>query len=220
MKSPEAERKLNDIRSRKTPYCLVRGGLALTITKDVYPTSELSELLVDVMDDPRWGIQPGATVLDYGTGTGFLAISAALRGATVIATDISGAAVQCAALNADAFGVRQAIDLRVGAELAPIRAGERFDAIYAGLPWDDEPAADMVERSLFDEGFAMRRALFRRGHELLRPGGHLVLSSVEGHREAYPEAYPPALNFTIAASRKIYGLDHFALVASFRKPDD
>jgi ribosomal protein L11 methyltransferase len=73
--------------------------------------------------------RPGLRVLDYGCGSGILAIGAALHGAAEIdALDIDPAAVQATAANAAANGVRlraglpDAIDGRYGVVLANILA--------------------------------------------------------------------------------------------------
>jgi release factor glutamine methyltransferase len=79
----------------------------------------------------------GARVLDLCTGSGLLAITAALDGAQATAVDVSRRAVLCAALNARLNGAR--IRARRGDLLGPVR-GERFDVIVSNPPY--LPAAD------------------------------------------------------------------------------
>lgn len=77
----------------------------------------------------RWvAAHPGAaTVLDYGCGSGILAIAAAKFGARhVVAVDIDPAAVQSTALNATANGVQVTAGL-------PERAQGRFDLVVANI---------------------------------------------------------------------------------------
>jgi len=70
---------------------------------------------------------PGTRVLDYGCGSGILAIGAALHGATdVDAVDIDPAAVQATEDNASANGVH----LRVG---LPESAGGRYGVVVANI---------------------------------------------------------------------------------------
>jgi putative AdoMet-dependent methyltransferase len=51
------------------------------------------------------GVQPGQTVIDFGCGTGTLALQAARRGATVYAVDVSEAMLAVARRNAAAAGI-------------------------------------------------------------------------------------------------------------------
>jgi release factor glutamine methyltransferase len=81
----------------------------------------------------------GARVLDVGTGSGVLAVGAAIDGARATAIDVSRRAVLCAALNARLNGVR--VRALRGNLLEPV-CGERFDAIVANPPY--LPAADDV----------------------------------------------------------------------------
>jgi release factor glutamine methyltransferase len=81
----------------------------------------------------------GARVLDVCTGSGLLAVTAALEGAQTTAVDISRRAVLCAALNARLNGVR--VRALHGDLLAPVH-GERFDAIVSNPPY--LPAEDDV----------------------------------------------------------------------------
>ncbi|MDB5897630.1 MAG: ribosomal protein methyltransferase [Ramlibacter sp.] len=71
--------------------------------------------------------QQGARVLDYGCGSGILAIGAALFGATSVdAVDIDEAAVKSTQENASANGVRLAVGL-------PDRASGRYDTVLANI---------------------------------------------------------------------------------------
>ena len=82
-------------------------------------------------------LRPGSRVLDVCTGSGLLAVTAALDGADATAIDVSRRAVWCAALNARLNGVR--VRALRGDLLEPVR-GERFDAIVSNPPY--LPAAD------------------------------------------------------------------------------
>ena len=137
----------------------------------------------------RTQLRPGGSVLDLCTGSGALAVTAALAGArAVTAIDVSRRAVLSARLNGRLNGVR--VRALRGDLLAPV-AGERFDAIVSNPP--SLPAAgDELPRSgprrAWDAG-ADGRALLDRiceaapGH--LRPGGFLLLvhSSLAGEEQ-------------------------------------
>ncbi len=215
MRNPRAEEKLISIRNTQVPYVLRRGDIDLTITKNVYPTSELSELLVDVMDDSELGIKKGNTVLDYGSGAGFLALQAARRGANVIAIDINKDAIACGQLNACNLHLENNISFRCGMNLSPLRPDETFDIILAGMPWDDEDVSDMLERSVYDPGFQMRRALFESADQLLKPKGRIVISSSEEQNHRYPHLHTYSnLDFRIIRQRNIKNVLHYAVLVA------
>jgi len=112
------------------------------------------------------------TVLDVGTGTGVLAIAAALLGARwVAAVDIDPAAVEIAAGNAQRNGVADRLEVSDD-EVGSVRSGP-FDLVVANVT----------------AGVLVELATEVSGH--LRPGGHLVLSGLlVDQRAAVLEAYP------------------------------
>lgn len=71
----------------------------------------------------------GRSVLDVGTGTGVLAIAAALAGATVTAVDTDPLAVEAATANAARNGAR----ITVGLGSTDRAAGRTFDVVVANL---------------------------------------------------------------------------------------
>ena len=139
-------------------------------------------------------LPPAARVLDVCTGSGLLAVTAALHGAQATAVDVSRRAVWCAALNARLNGVR--VRGVRGDLLAPVR-GERFDAIVSNppyLPADDDELPTHGQRRAWDAGRDGRAILDRLCAEApahLAPGGILLLvhSSLSG-----TEATVSALN--------------------------
>jgi release factor glutamine methyltransferase len=120
----------------------------------------------------------GARVLDVCTGSGLLAVTAALGGARATAVDVSRRAVWCAALNARLNGVR--IRALRGDLLGPVR-GERFDAVVSNppyLPADDDELPTHGPRRAWDAGRDGRAILDRICAEApahLAPGGILLL---------------------------------------------
>jgi methylase of polypeptide subunit release factors len=213
MRNPRADEKLKSIREAVLPYELKRGGISLTILKNVYPTSELSELFIEVMDHPTLGVKKGDSILDYGTGTGFLGIQAAMRGANVIAIDVNEDAITCGIVNAQKVHVDACIDFRCGKNFTALKPHETFDMIFAGMPWDDAVPIDVLEMSVYDQDFTMRHALFENAHKMLRFGGRIIVSSSEGHMDKYPGLYGD-LRFSheIVAQRKIKDLLHYAVL--------
>jgi release factor glutamine methyltransferase len=149
----------------------------LVIPPGVFRPISDTWLLADALD--REPLAPGARVLDLCSGSGALAIRAALGGGgrAVTAVDVSRRAVLAIRFNAALNGVRVRV-LR-GDLFGPL-GDERFDAIVANPPYVPAPG-DPPEHGLARAWEAGRdgRALLRRicaeapGH--LRPGGVLLV---------------------------------------------
>jgi release factor glutamine methyltransferase len=109
----------------------------------------------------REALAPGARVLDLCTGSGAVAIAAALRGASVTAVDVSRRALLSVRLNARLNGVR--VRVRHGDLFDAVR-GERFDLIVANppyLPAEDDALPARGRARAWDAG--------RDGRALLDP---------------------------------------------------
>jgi release factor glutamine methyltransferase len=144
-----------------------------------------SWLLADCL---RGELSPGAHVADVCTGTGLLAVTAALHGAgTVAATDRSRRAVFNARVNARLNGV--AVHAVRGDLLDPLD-GRRFDLIVSNPPYvpaDTDALPSGGPARAWDAGRNGRAVIDRLCDEApgrLRPGGALLLvhSSVCGER--------------------------------------
>ena len=153
------------------------------------------------------GLARGARVLDLFTGSGVLAVAAALEGAAdVTAVDLSRRAVLAARRNARRNGVR--VRALRGDLLAPV-AGERFDLIVANPPY--LPGAAELPRSGAArawEGGSDGRALVDRlcaaAGGALAPGGRLLLvqSSLTGERETLERLAAAGLPARTVARRR------------------
>ena len=135
-------------------------------------------------------VEPGDQVLDPYTGSGVLALAAALKGAEATAVDISRRAVLSARINAALNGV----SLRTvrSATLDPLN-GQRFDLIAANPPYLPGPAGEASGAARAWEGGPDGRTFIDRlCHEAparLKPGGRLLLthSSVCGEEATFAE---------------------------------
>jgi release factor glutamine methyltransferase len=154
----------------------------LTLPGVFRPISD-SRLLADRM---RQELAPGATVADVCTGSGVLAVAAALAGAgAVTAVDISRRAVLTTFLNARLNGV--AVRALQGDLLSPL-AGERFDLIVSNppyLPAETDATPTSGPTRAWDAGHDGRALLDRlcdQAADHLKPGGALLIvhSSVCG----------------------------------------
>jgi ribosomal protein L11 methyltransferase len=118
-------------------------------------------------------VQPLMRVLDLGTGSGILAIPAAMLGARVEALDISEVAAEVARANVEANGLTMQIAVRSGS--IDRVEGRRYDLILANI----------IASVLIDLAPALRGAL-GRGGTLLASG--IVEERVDAVREAFLRA--------------------------------
>jgi release factor glutamine methyltransferase len=136
-----------------------------------------SELLADVLREET--LPPSARVLDLCSGSGFLALTAALRGVEdVTAVDVSRRAVATVRLNARLNRVR--VRALRGSLFEPV-AGETFDAIVSNPPYVPAPADGLPARGrrrAWDagrDGRALLDRLCAQAPAHLRPGGRLLI---------------------------------------------
>lgn len=135
-------------------------------------------------------VGPASAVLDVGTGSGALAVAAALRGARVVAVDVAPDAVRCARVNTLLNGVEERLEVRRGDLFAPV-AGERFDLVVCNPPYYPGAPADERERPFRAGDFAPRFAAGLAGH--LRAGGAaLVVLSSDGDEDGFLGAFRAA----------------------------
>ncbi|MEW1639464.1 HemK2/MTQ2 family protein methyltransferase [Streptomyces sp. NPDC093801] len=142
----------------------------------VYRPQADTLLLADAL--AREPLQPGAQVVEIGTGTGALALRAAARGAEVTAVDVAWPAVLAARLN----GWRRRLRLRVlHGDFAARTRGRRFDLVLANPPYVPGPRARLPAggaRRAWEGGRDGRAVIDRicaAAPALLRPGGVLLM---------------------------------------------
>jgi release factor glutamine methyltransferase len=124
------------------------------------------------------GVVPrGGSVLDLGTGTGVLALSARLAGAgRVVACDINPAAVECARVNVQSLGLADLVSVRQGDMFAPVQ-GERFDLVLCNPPYFRGEPRSMAERAyLAGPGLEWLRRFANSLGEHLEPRGSAIIS--------------------------------------------
>lgn len=140
---------------------------------------------------------PGAAVLDFGTGSGCLAIVIATQaaGTKVHAVDISETALAVAHGNADRLGLNGQIQFHRGDGFAVVPAEQRFDLIVSNPPYiaTEEIAAlepevrDHDPRVALDggsDGLDFYRRLAAEAGARLNPGGRLLLELGDGQDAA------------------------------------
>jgi release factor glutamine methyltransferase len=189
------------------PGSLKFGALELVTSPLVMTPRETSTGLVARAAEHLDG-RPGV-VVDVGTGSGAiaLAIAEAAPQAAVWATDVSEAAVELAALNAQRAGLSDRVAVRQGDLLEPFPG--TADVIVANLPY--LPIAERaLHPDLFAEppsavfadgdGLGIVRRLVSAAHRRLAPDGLLALQ-VRGRIHA-------------ARARELHALDQVLLAAA------
>ena len=124
-------------------------------------------------------LQPGERVIDYGCGSGILAIAAARLGAgEVVGVDIDPQAITSTQANAQVNGV--VLDVRLSTETPP------------------EPA-DVVVANILSNPLKVLAPLLAA---LVAPGGRLILAGLLDRQAAEVAAAYPSIDFVVYAERE------------------
>ncbi|MEX0725532.1 MAG: peptide chain release factor N(5)-glutamine methyltransferase [Planctomycetaceae bacterium] len=134
-------RELVRRRSKAEPVAYLVGhreffGLNFTVTADVLiPRPDTETLVLQILNHAKAWPQP--RILDLGTGTGCIAVSAAhhLKNAVVTATDVSPKALAVAQKNAELNKVGDRIPFHQGDLFAAIGADTKFEIIASNPPY-------------------------------------------------------------------------------------
>lgn len=148
----------------------------IEVDDGVYAPQDDSWLLCEALD--RCDLVADKRVLDICTGSGILAVEAALKGAReVLAFDISPAAVACASRNAERAGVD--VDVRLGTLDDARRAGP-YDVVVSNPPYvpSDAPLEGTGPNRAWDAGANGRVVLDQLcdlAPDLVAPGGSMLI---------------------------------------------
>ena len=171
----------------------------------IVPRSFIAELLPDQLSP--WVENPDdvTRALDLCTGSGCLAILAALAfpNASIDAVDLSRDALDVAARNVADYGLQDRVEL-VASDLFGALAGRRYDLIISNPPYVNAdsvaalPAEYQAEPALAlgsgADGLDATRQILAQAKSHLNPGGLLVVEI--GHNRDVLEAAYPTLPFT------------------------
>jgi ribosomal protein L3 glutamine methyltransferase len=171
----------------------------------IVPRSFIAELLQEQL--VPWLDAPDEVtrVLDLCTGSGCLAILAALAfpNADVDAVDLSKDALEVAAKNVADYGLTDRVEL-IGSDLFTALDGRSYDVIISNPPYVNAesvaalPPEYQAEPALAlgsgEDGLDATRQILARAKAHLNPGGLLVVEI--GHNRDALEAAYPALPFT------------------------
>jgi release factor glutamine methyltransferase len=190
-------------RARREPVAYITGirefyGRPFQVTPDVLiprpETESIIDLALEWANAHQHRPQP-LRVLDLGTGSGCLAVTLALevQDATIVAADISEAALRVARLNGAAWGLAERITF-VEQSLAGTSAGA-FDLIVANPPYVPEQDRSELEPDVRDfepacalfgglDGLDVIRALLPAAARALAADGRLLMEIGAGQADS------------------------------------
>lgn len=118
--------------------------------------------------------------LEIGCGAGVTAVTAALSGCrSVVASDISEAAVQNTRANAVLHGVEDIVSTRHGDLFDILKADEQFDMIFWNSNFVFVPEDYVFDRAILrafcDAGYVAHRRFLREAPVHLAPGGRVLM---------------------------------------------
>ena len=171
-------------------------SLPLFVDSQVLVPRPDTELLVEVVvSELKNEERREAIVVDVGTGSGAVAIALAAEGQalTIVATDVSQAALDCARRNAERH--LATIDFHLGSLLEALPADLTPDLVVANLPYI--PSADIADlmpdvgrfepRSALDggaDGLSIIGQLIAQSFDRLPPDGFIALEIGAGQSDA------------------------------------
>lgn len=167
--SREATREPREIRLLGADWILLPGVFS--------PADSQSSLAhLELIDFPA-----GGSFLEVGSGTGLIAVSAALAGCrTVLATDLSQSAVRNTELNAERFGVGDRVACLCSDMFDAVPSDATFDVIYwhSSNVWAPPgmPVENVHELAYVDPGYAAHLRFFRDAPGHLAPDSRILLA--------------------------------------------
>jgi release factor glutamine methyltransferase len=205
----ERSRELVRRRGQREPLQHLTGaacfcGLELTVTPDVLVPRPETELLAE----RAWNYvnqltskgHSSPSVLDFGTGSGCLAIAVAVHSppARVDALDVSAPALEVARQNAGRHGIADRIHFFQGSALTALPAEARYDLLMSNPPYIPSSEIDKLSPEVRDhdprlaldggtDGLDFFRLLAQTGGERLNMNGRIMLEFGDEQAETIRE---------------------------------
>jgi release factor glutamine methyltransferase len=162
--------EIAEMSARRESIETTLAGIDITVYPHVYPGGIDSELTSKAIGDVT-----DKTVLDLCTGTGIVAIKAALAGAEkVVAVDLNPEAVKNAVHNANKLGLSQ-VEVLEGSLFEPV-GDATFDVIAINPPYTGKKPSNKTEICFWDEDNNTTRQFFREFKQHLNPDGRAYLA--------------------------------------------
>ena len=180
-------------------------GIVIYTHPNVYEPAEDTFLLAENLD-----IQRRDEVLEIGTGTGLIAVTAAQKSKKVTATDINEDAVKCALKNTITNRTYN-VELKQGNLFEPVK-DEKFDLILFNtpyLPTDEDEKLDDELNAAFDGGLEGRETIDKFLDEVkdhLNECGRvqLVQSSLSDNEKTIQKLEELGFDASITATEKCF----------------
>lgn len=215
-----AMRELVSRRAKREPVAYLVGyrefySLKFQVSPDVLiPRPDTETLVMEALERGHTIRQP--RVLDLCTGSGCIAVAFAANhlGASLVASDISPAALAIARENAEQHGVADRIEFREGDMLNALdAAGEKFDLILSNPPYVCDHEAKTLDpditnyephQALFagEDGLNLIRPLIKEAPNYLNETGILFIEMDPSQIEAATEWARSTTNFKQFGSAK------------------
>lgn len=189
------------IKKHEVPYEIVVREIKLIIYPNVFSPFYFSDSTWFAEVIPE--IVAKRKLLEIGTGTGVVALFAALAGAEVTATDINQNAVENAKENFKRHGVK--VSIFQGDMYAPIPKHEKYDIIFWNHPFNkgDNPKEEMLLRAGFDYQYESLEKYVAQARSYLSERGDLLLGSGNFADSAEIEKIAARHDFSLEMLRRI-----------------
>ncbi len=209
-----------------TSFC----GLEIAVSRHALIPRPETEMLAELGGQfLATGNRQPATALDFGTGTGCIAIALAVKSPTarITALDISAAALALAKENAARNNVAERIDFLPGDGFAAVAKEKKFDLIVSNPPYiaSAEIATlapevrDFDPRTALDggaDGLDFYRRLAQEGKNFLKPTGKIMLEFGDGQADAIKKIFEVEM-WIVEAVREDYSHRARILIASLNR---
>jgi len=188
-------------RAKREPLQYILGNISfrghnIKCDKRALIPRQETELMLDIFKSNSGGLIENPTVLDIGTGTGALAIAAALElNAKVFACDISEDALNLAKENIAWHKLENKITLVCGDLLADLPTDIKFDALLANLPYIPLADAPILQPEVINsephialfggtDGLELIRKLLNTCANYLKPNAPVILEIASGQEKS------------------------------------
>ena len=182
-----------------TSFC----GLEIAVNRHALVPRPETELLAELGWQFLSTINPQpSTALDFGTGTGCIAIALAVKcpGAQITALDVSAAALALAAENAAKNNLAGRIEFLQGAGFGALQETSPFDLIVSNPPYIPSAEIEILQPEVRDfdpraaldggpDGLDFYRLLATQAQPFLKPAGKIMLEFGDGQAEAIKKIF-------------------------------
>ncbi|ALN40722.1 modification methylase HemK [Rickettsia rhipicephali] len=186
--NPEAERYISSIIHKHVPYQVnVLNNNFIINNVNAYPPGRLTAMFAKFLIDNN--LVKNKVVADIGSGCFALGIIAIKNGAnTIIGSDVSQHAIQCAKDNLVLHGIAKNVYLFKGDGVLPLlpKFIGKIDIIVSGIPWDNLstnefdsliPERQAISRAFYDVDDALIKDIMLQGFNLLSHQGRIFITS-------------------------------------------